>query len=90
MLFYSVAGLTGLGISFVVTSGVTNVIGYVAVRRAYSFRLTSRNIRYCIIAAGVAGLTFAASLTTVTSCTVIPLLFVATTAYAFVTLRRKV
>lgn len=90
VLFYTVAGLTGLGVSFVVTSVVTNVIGYVAVRRAYSFRLTGRNIRRCIVAAAVAGVTFAASMTAVTSYTVIPLLFVASAVYAFVALRRKV
>ena len=90
VLFYTVAGLTGLGVSFVVTSVVTNVIGYVAVRRAYSFRLTGRNIRRCIVAAAVAGVTFAASMTAVTSYTVIPLLFVASAIYAFVALRRKV
>ncbi|MGN0219551.1 MAG: oligosaccharide flippase family protein [Muribaculaceae bacterium] len=89
VLFYALAGLTGLGVSFVVTSVVTNVIGYVAVRRAYSFRLTGRNIRRCIVAAAVAGVTFAASMTVVTTYTVIPLLFISTAAYAVVTLRRK-
>lgn len=89
VLFYALAGLTGLGIGFVVTSLATNVIGYVAVRRAYSFRLSGWNIRFCAIAALIAVATFAASLTVVTTYTVIPLLFFSTAAYAVVTLRRK-
>ena len=89
VLFYALAGLTGLGIGFVVTSLATNVIGYVAVRRAYSFRLSGWNIRFCAIAALIAVATFAASLTVVTTYTVIPLLFISTAAYAVVTLRRK-
>lgn len=89
VLFYALAGLTGLGIGFVVTSLATNVIGYVAVRRAYSFRLSGWNIRFCAIAVLIAVATFAASLTVVTTYTVIPLLFISTAAYAVVTLRRK-
>lgn len=88
--FYHAMGLIGLGVSFLTLSVVTNIIGYAAVRRVYGFRLSRRNIYYILLSLSLAATAFASSTTELTAYTVIPVLFIVSAGYSFITLRRHV
>ena len=88
--FYHAMGLIGLGVSFLTLSVVTNIIGYAAVRRVYGFRLSRRNIYYILVSLSLSATAFASSTTELTAYTVIPVLFIVSAGYSFITLRRRV